>query len=101
MAPSSGSHENPSSPNQTAIDIEKALSQLDGDRELLHEVVNLFVETAPALLEDLRSAALTGDGRELQAAAHSLKGAASNICAEPVRRTTTRGNGPKRRTHGC
>ncbi len=73
-------------PSRATIDIEKALQQLDDDREVLLEVLNLFVETAPALLADVRSAVSSGDNDKLRSAAHSIKGAASNICAEPVRR---------------
>ncbi len=68
-----------------AINIEQALSQLDGDRELLYEVIEIFVETLPELMEELQQAVTTSDATKLQGAAHSLKGAASNICAEPVR----------------
>ena len=83
--PTSGSDENQDLATQTAIDIEKALSQLEGDRDLLYEALDVFLDTSPALLEDLQSAASAGDGHKLQHAAHSLKGAASNLCAEPVR----------------
>lgn len=80
----------PMSPKQAAIDIEQALIQLDGDRELFHDVLNVFLETIPALLGDLRSATAASDAHKLEEAAHSLKGAASNICAEPVRSNAQR-----------
>lgn len=71
--------------NPVAMDIEKALLQLDGDRELLLEALGVFLETIPGLLEDVQSAAATTDAKRLEATAHSIKGAASMICAEPVR----------------
>ncbi len=69
-----------------AIDLEQAMSQLDDDRELLLEVIDVFMDTTPQLLQNLRSAASAADAHELKEAAHNLKGAASNICAEPVRK---------------
>ncbi len=68
-----------------AINVAQALGQLDGDRELLSEVIDIFVETIPELMDDLQSAISSNDAEQLQGVAHSLKGAASNICAEPVR----------------
>jgi len=65
--------------------IELALSQLDDDRELLFEVVEVFVDTMPDLLNDLKKASAEADAVAIAALAHSIKGAASNICAEPMR----------------
>ena len=36
--------------HRVAIDVEKALSQLDGDRELLYEAIDIFIETLPECL---------------------------------------------------
>jgi len=72
------------------IDIEQALENLAGDRELLMEVLDTFIETIPKILDDLHNAVSNGDASRLAAAAHSLKGAAANVCAEPIRRTARR-----------
>ncbi|UCC32038.1 MAG: Hpt domain-containing protein, partial [Phycisphaerales bacterium] len=72
------------------IDIEQALENLAGNRELLVEVLNSFIETIPKILEDLDNAVSVEDASGLAAAAHSLKGAAANVCAEPIRRTARR-----------
>ncbi len=72
------------------IDIEQALENLAGDRELLMEVLDTFMETIPKILEDLHNAVSNGDASRLAAAAHSLKGAAANVCAEPIRQTARR-----------
>lgn len=77
---------NPSSANLPML-LEQALDQVEQDRVLLGEVVEVFVDTAPDLLEDLRKAATDADASALRRAAHSLKGAAANICAEPMRAT--------------
>ena len=72
-------------PEQQPIDVETALDQLGGDRELLDDVVRIFVDTVPDLLTELRSACSSSDAKQVQASAHGIKGAASNICAEPIR----------------
>jgi len=76
----------PSSMNLPML-VEQALNQVEQDRELLSEVVEIFVDTAPDLLNDLKRAATDADAEALRKAAHSLKGAAANICAEPMRAT--------------
>jgi HPt (histidine-containing phosphotransfer) domain-containing protein len=67
------------------LDIGRALSQLGGDRELLDDALATFLDNIPQTLDDLQSAVSTADVTRLEMAAHSLKGAASNICAEPTR----------------
>jgi len=77
---------NPSSANLPML-VEQALSQVEQDRELLGEVVDIFVDTAPNLLNDLKKATTEADAEALRRVAHSLKGAAASICAEPMRAT--------------
>ena len=76
--------------NQHPIDIEKALTQLAGDRELFDEALGTFLDTMAGIVGELQSAASSADAPRLELAAHSLKGAASNICAEPVRQIAQR-----------
>ena len=75
----------PVGPTRSAIDIAQALDNLGGDRELFLEVVASFVEMIPQQMKDLREAAIQADLDRLRAITHSLKGSASNICAEQVR----------------
>jgi CheY-like chemotaxis protein len=72
------------------IDIENALDALGGDLELMVEVVRTFIDTLPALVADIHAACSSNDAGRLRAAAHSLKGSSSNICAEPVREASER-----------
>jgi len=72
------------SPNPS--DLEQAMTNLDGDRELFDEVLTVFLDSIPGLLGELREACTNTDPKRLRAAAHSLKGSAANICAEPTRR---------------
>ncbi len=67
------------------LDKQAALTQLGGDTELLSEIMDLFLDTLPDILGEIKEAVTSKDSNRLQAAAHSLKGAASNICAEPTR----------------
>jgi len=63
------------------IDIEYALMQLGGDRELLHEVLDLFVEQIPQLVAECRAACAEGDMVRLGRAAHTIKGTTGNVRA--------------------
>jgi HPt (histidine-containing phosphotransfer) domain-containing protein len=50
----------------------------------LREVIDLFVQDSADLIDRLRHAIEVNDTAELRAAAHRLKGAASNLGAGPV-----------------
>ena len=64
---------------------EKALmDQLDDDVEFLAETVAMLGEDSPALLEQIRVAAGSGDAAALVKPAHTLKGMLGNFCAEPA-----------------
>jgi PAS domain S-box-containing protein len=72
---------------QSPIELGRALDNLAGDRELLFQVIDTFVDTIPQVLEALRTAIRQADAVALSAAAHSLRGSASTVCAESIRRT--------------
>jgi HPt (histidine-containing phosphotransfer) domain-containing protein len=57
------------------------LEGLEGDSELLTELIQLFSGGAPHLIEAMRNALQLGDMQELGRSAHSMKGAASNFLA--------------------
>jgi HPt (histidine-containing phosphotransfer) domain-containing protein len=63
------------------LDSAAILERLDGDTELLGELVGLFLEECPRLFEDIRSAVGANDSQRLLRAAHTLKGSVSNFCA--------------------
>jgi len=67
------------------IDMEEALKRMEGDHDLFYELLDVFMDHVPVLLDDLRSAVTAANAEKLHIAAHSLKGAASNVGAEPVR----------------
>lgn len=53
----------------------KALEKVDGDEQLLQEVIQIFLEESPKQVADLRQALTEGNSELLERAAHSLKGA--------------------------
>jgi two-component system sensor histidine kinase/response regulator len=63
------------------IDRASLLERVEGDQELLTEMVNLFAADAPKLLAAMHEALKKGDLHLLERSAHSLKGAASNLSA--------------------
>jgi PAS domain S-box-containing protein len=66
------------------LDGEALLAHLGGDEDLLREIVGLFLEDAPRLLEETRAAAAAGDADRLERTAHRLKGAVRNFGTTPA-----------------
>jgi two-component system sensor histidine kinase/response regulator len=64
------------------IDRVSLLERVEGDQELLTEMIHLFQEDSPNLLAAMRDALQRGDMAVLERSAHSLKGAASNLSAK-------------------
>jgi two-component system, sensor histidine kinase and response regulator len=58
-----------------------ALERLGGDRALLSEVIQLFLEDCPIRVAAIRAAIDLRDAEGLCSEAHALKGAASNLSA--------------------
>ncbi len=71
----------------TPIDMAAALDNLAGNQHILKRVVELFQNNVGQTLGELKAAFQAGDATLLKVTAHGLKGAAANICAEPIRRT--------------
>jgi len=60
-----------------------ALLELFGeDEDLLRELVGLFLEDSPALLNDLRAGVAGQDAAKVERAAHTLKGSVGNFGAK-------------------
>lgn len=66
------------------IDEPAALAGLDGNRDLLHDLADMFCEDAPIILGELRSALEADDTSAARRAAHSLKGLAATFYAQPT-----------------
>ena len=72
------------------VDIERAMQHLGDDRELFDEVLDVFVDMVPALLDDMEAAIADEDATRLKNIAYSVKGSAANLCAEPARLSAER-----------
>jgi CheY-like chemotaxis protein len=64
----------PSAPEYGIVDWDEALHSVNGDRRLLRDIVEAFLDESPRLLAAIRGAIEGQDARALQRAAHTLKG---------------------------
>ena len=60
-----------------AVDRAAALSNVGGDVALLREIVELFLEECPRMVEAIQRGIDAGDAAGVQRAAHTLKGSVS------------------------
>jgi HPt (histidine-containing phosphotransfer) domain-containing protein len=67
--------------SEPAVDLEGALRWVGGDRRLLRELIELFVDDMPKRLTGLKEATATRDVRQLERLAHTLKGSAGILGA--------------------
>ncbi|MGN7612319.1 Hpt domain-containing protein [Magnetococcales bacterium HHB-1] len=66
------------------INLDKIWDTVDQDKELLLEVIDLFFDDAPNLVQRMRDGLDQNDAEAVLEAAHSLKGAASAFGKTPV-----------------
>jgi len=69
------------SSGRNAFDPISLLERVSGDRELLHELVDLFAQECPAMLSDIESAVKEGNASALQRASHKMKGSVLQFSA--------------------
>ncbi len=65
-----------------AVDEEGFADLMSGDEALMAKVAGLYLNSYPKRIERLRATIESGDAAEVRMAAHSLKGAVSNIAAK-------------------
>ncbi len=70
--------------NPPPFDYQRSVNRLGGDAVLFREIVELFLEDAPALLVQAHRSLGAGDAPTLGRSAHSLKGLAANLDALAV-----------------
>lgn len=70
-----------------AVDLDRALARVGGDREVYHELLGMLFEDAAGQIGDMREAIDRGDARRVEQTAHSLRGAAASLEAGPLRDT--------------
>ena len=66
------------------FDVAAMLRNIGGDRALLEQLVELFLQRYQTMLEAIHSALVGRDQKAVEQAAHALKGTASNLCASEV-----------------
>jgi len=64
------------------VDWQHLMSLADGENQFAHELVQLFIDSGDATLQDIRAAISLGDMAAVGRAAHSYKGSSANIRAE-------------------
>jgi HPt (histidine-containing phosphotransfer) domain-containing protein len=62
-----------------SVDLPDLLIRVDNDRKLLCELLRLFKEEFPCLLQALQEAVVRGDMKGVEVAAHTLKGMLANV----------------------
>jgi HPt (histidine-containing phosphotransfer) domain-containing protein len=80
-----------SQPGHDAVfDLDVTLGRLGGNRELFDKLVQFYLDDAPQLVEQLRTAAVQGDVAKVERAAHTLKSLAANFEALSAARAAHR-----------
>lgn len=69
-----------------AADVVEALRRVGGDRALLRELVDIFLEDLPGRQAELREALGAGDAARVERAAHGLGGSLAVLDARPAGR---------------
>ncbi len=67
-----------------AMDMKDALERLEGDRELLEELAQLFKEECAKTLYEIRAAIDARDASLISRLAHALKGSSLSLSARPL-----------------
>ncbi len=71
-------------PTQTVFDASWALARVEGDRELLEKMIDLFGNQAQDLLSEIRRASVRAEGMVMERFAHKLKGSMGCFGAAPA-----------------
>ncbi|HEY2840035.1 MAG TPA: response regulator [Pirellulales bacterium] len=66
------------------IDLSASLARLGGDKRLLQELIQFFLEDIPGLVRAGRTGLARQDWNSVQRSSHSLKGLSANFTAEPA-----------------
>jgi two-component system sensor histidine kinase/response regulator len=72
-----------------SIDLAALMDRLAGDRELLHELIGLYLDDEQALIDKVAAAISAGDATRLARSAHTLKGSVGNFCAAGAQAAAT------------
>jgi two-component system, sensor histidine kinase and response regulator len=76
--------------SRCCFDAAAALERLDGDEELFAALIEVFQQDSVELEERLTTSLAAGNHREIERAAHSLKGLSANFDAKAATETASR-----------
>lgn len=79
--PQTAGHSGQEVATEGVFDQAAALMRVEGDTELLVEIIEVFLDDSPRLLSRIREALKREDLKSLEQAAHTLKGSVGNFCA--------------------
>jgi len=65
----------------SVMNLAEAMRNMDGDAELLQEIVTIFMQTGKEQIAILADSVAAGDIKDVVIKAHGMKGGASNFCA--------------------
>jgi len=71
-------------PTRPALDVASALERVEGDRELLEELLHLFEDECQNSVEEMRTVWNARDNSTLVRLAHTMKGSAANVGANGI-----------------
>jgi CheY-like chemotaxis protein len=66
------------------LDAAQALARVEGNKELLRDLVHMYYDDCPKLLTEIREAVAAGDAKKLEKAAHTIKGMVGIFHAQPA-----------------
>jgi HPt (histidine-containing phosphotransfer) domain-containing protein len=72
---------------EVLFDRENTFNRLGEDEELLREIVNIFLEKTPSIIENLKIALKDKDLNLIKRYAHTIKGASGNSGAVEINKT--------------
>jgi signal transduction histidine kinase/CheY-like chemotaxis protein/HPt (histidine-containing phosphotransfer) domain-containing protein len=68
------------------LDLNSLLARVENDWDLLHELVELCLDSSPALVQEIEAGLARQDAQTVERAAHALKGAMQNMGATQAAR---------------
>jgi PAS domain S-box-containing protein len=77
-------------PAAVAVNREELLARVGGDSHLMHELTQLFLDTCPGLLDELRQAIAAGNPAAVRRLAHSIKGGVGTFGAPDAHQAALR-----------
>ena len=70
--------------DQDVVDLPEVLERVQNDRELLLELLDIFLNDCPSKIKAIHEAVRTKDFEKLKEVSHSMKGASGNISAKKI-----------------